>query len=556
MENLEPRILALVSSSGPIKAREIAHVLNNEFSGHVDRSTVNRHLYAMERSGKVKKTGLNRWIATEAGRSDVAAAGSTPTIEFTDDQQAVINLDPSGNLLVRGQAGSGKTTVLAARAGRIRSALGAGDILFLTYNGALCQYVERAFQAQGLQKGVTVSTFHHWCRDAAKSLGAEVQSWIDSKERKAILKEVIREIASESSHRLLDLEGHQERLEWWSDEIAWMLGQYFQRRDDYLTVQRTGRGTETRVTREDRELVWDVFEGYAEELEDRGAEDYDNPAGPILRALERRGETKLPDELRFDHVMIDEIQDFDRSWLLVAALIPRTSLSLAGDLAQRIYRRSFTWKSVGIEIQGGRSRRLGGSHRTTKQIMAVATGLLEGDSVVEDPDYVAPATPDRKGPLVGKITAPTPKEAYDLGYEFVAQRFSRLRSKSVAVALPFGRQTFAAAKALKERRCNASALRGAQLGKHRSGVAVTTYHQLKGLEFDHVVIFGLHDTQYPGRILDGVEEDMRADAAMLARRVLYVAMTRARESVTLVGSEPFCRFFAGASAKDLELVEI
>jgi len=70
-------------------------------------------------------------------------------------------------------------------------------------------------------------------------------------------------------------------------------------------------------------------------------EDYDNPAGLLLRALEEQGGI-FPDALRYDHLMIDEVQDFDKSGLLAAVKVPRVSLSLAGDLAQKIYRRNFT----------------------------------------------------------------------------------------------------------------------------------------------------------------------------------------------------------------------
>ena len=49
----------------------------------------------------------------------------------------LVDLTSGDDVLVRGQAGSGKTTVLAARAGRLLSAMNAGTLLFLTYNSAL-----------------------------------------------------------------------------------------------------------------------------------------------------------------------------------------------------------------------------------------------------------------------------------------------------------------------------------------------------------------------------------------------------------------------------------
>ena len=63
---------------------------------------------------------------------------------------------------------------------------------------------------------------------------------------------------------------------------------------------------------------------------------------------------------------------------------------------------------------------------------------------------------------------------------------------------------------------------------------------------------GLHDAQYPGRVLEKLPEEDRDDESNLMRRVLYVAMTRARQGVTLVGSEPFCRFFDAVPTELLE----
>jgi superfamily I DNA/RNA helicase len=287
--------------------------------------------------------------------------------------------------------------------------------------------------------------------------------------------------------------------------------------------------------------VWDVFERYAEWLEDEEAEDYDNPAGLILRSLmETQGE--LPESLRYDHVLVDEVQDFDRSWLVAAAKVPRVSMTLAGDLAQKIYKRSFTWSSVGIDVRGARSKRLNASHRTTKEIMAVARRILSTNAISIDPDYSPPVEPTKSGPPVNLVIGANPRAAYDDGYDLIAEQFERLRKKSVAVAVPFSRQCWPAMKALEQRRTKAKAAKGASLGTSEGGVVVTTFHQLKGLEFDHVVIMGLHDAQFPGRFLAGLDEDDAREEEQVLARLLYMAMTRAKESLTIVGSDPFCRF--------------
>ncbi|XKH59380.1 UvrD-helicase domain-containing protein [Halomonas sediminis] len=549
----ETQVMKLLRLHAPIKARQLASILGDEFGQHVDRSDINSLLYRLRTEGTVKADASYQWRLTEevaqggdGTESSVASLHTEPAqpaITFTDEQQAVINLDPSQHLLIRGQAGSGKTTVLAARAGKILSAMTKGSLLFLTYNTALCAYVKKSFRQAGMKGDIEVKTFHDWSRSTAKAMGFEFSGWVDGKARSEQLKRLVKEAEDDvGKHRFFELKDAPHLLGWWGDEIAWLFGQHLTRLDDYLAVERAGRGTAVRVTQEDRRFIWSVYELYQEWLEETQQEDYDNPAGLLLRAMMERG-GDLPDEYRYDHVMIDEVQDFDKSWLLVAAKIPRVSLSMAGDMAQKIYRRSFTWASLGIQVQGGRSRRLSASHRTTRQIMDVAGHLLADNDVTDNADYTAPVRPVKEGEKVRLLLASDAKQAYDKGYDFVASEYKRLRTTSVAVVLPFSRQLYPAQKALEKRGLKVKKVKGAGLGSFAGGVAVTTFHQLKGLEFDHVVIMGLHDVQYPGRILDNMDREDRAQEASLLRRVLYVAMTRAKQSVTLVGSLPFCRFY-------------
>ena len=556
MTVLDTQLLKLVQLHAPVKARNLAIILAEEFGKHVDRSDVNSALYHMKTEGKVIINESYQWsLAGQAALPNtqrninnktkpiIETAPAQAEIQFTAEQQAIIDLDPTQHLLIRGQAGSGKTTVLAARAGKILSAMGKGSLLFLTYNTALCAYVKKAFALAGMDGDIDVKTFHDWAKHSAKEIGAEFNGWIDGKKRSEQLKGLIKEAEQEiGNHRLFNIDEVPHLLSWWGDEISWLFGQHIIRLDDYLKIERSKRGTAVRVTQEDRRFVWCVYELYQEWLEETRQEDYDNPAGLLLRSLEEHG-GDIPDNLRYDHVMVDEVQDFDKSWLLAVVKVPRVSLSLAGDLSQKIYRRNFTWRSVGIQVLGGRSRRLAASHRTTLQIMDVAEYLLKGNDVTESEDYTVPVRPTKNGNKVNRLVASSPKQAYDLGYDWIADNFKRLKTTTVAVVLPFTRQLYPAQKSLEKRGLTVKAAKGSSLGNFPGGVVVTTFHQLKGLEFDHVVIMGLHDAQYPARILENIEEEDRNDEIQLMRRVMYVAMTRAKQSVTLIGSNPFCRFF-------------
>lgn len=567
MAVLDTQLLKLIQLHAPIKARNLAVILADEFGKHVDRSDVNSALYRMKNESKVVIDDNYQWsLAGQTGLSNtkrkakeipvIEAAQAQAEIEFTPEQQAIIDLDPTQHLLIRGQAGSGKTTVLAARAGKILSAMGKGSLLFLTYNTALCAYVKKAFARAGMKHDIDVKTFHDWAKHSAKEIGADFNGWIDEKKRSEQIKRLIKEAEKEiGSHRLFNIEDEPYLLTWWGDEISWLFGQHIMRLDEYLKVGRSNRGTAVRVTQEDKRFVWFVYELYQEWLEETRQEDYDNPAGLLLRTLQEHG-NELPDSLRYDHVMVDEVQDFDKSWLLAVVKIPRVSLSLAGDLAQKIYRRNFTWRSVGIQVLGGRSRRLAASHRTTLQIMDVAEYLLKDNDVSESEDYTVPVRPTKSGNKVNRLVANNPKEAYERGYDWIADNYKRLRTTTVAVVLPFTRQLYPAQKSLEKRGLTVKAAKGSSLGNFPGGVVITTFHQLKGLEFDHVVIMGLHDAQYPGRILDNIEEEDRNDEMQLMRRVMYVAMTRAKQSVTLIGSEPFCRFFNSVPQEMFEDIKL
>ncbi len=79
-------------------------------------------------------------------------------------------------------------------------------------------------------------------------------------------------------------------------------------------------------------------------------------------------------------------------------------------------------------------------------------------------------------------------------------------------------------------------------------VTITTMHSSKGLEFDHVFVVGLTQRSMPGRrrsketvpdalLNESLPSDSRADFEAEMRRLLYVAMTRARKRLVLAWPE-------------------
>jgi superfamily I DNA/RNA helicase len=531
--------------------------------GDISKRDINSLLYKMSAKGLTYKNDKYEWSAgqgpskTEPEKANISIlepknnaispdATFQKNIQFSDEQKKVIGIDLNDSLLIRGQAGSGKTTVLAARAGRSLSVASKGTILFLTYNAALCKYVAKIFKSESVSNEITVSTYHEWAVKMAEVMGYKFGGWVQPRDRTDQIKAILtRAITEKGSHRLYDPKDI-DMITWWNEEISWLFGQGIFDFEEYKLAERIGRGIAIRVPLTDREYVWYVYSKYLEWLKTEGKEDYDNVAGLVIKSKEQFGSVS-PENLRFDHVFVDEVQDFDKSWLSVLAPIPRISLTMAGDIAQKIYKRNFTWKSVGIKIQAHRSVPLRGSFRTTKQIMRVGSIIIQNCQMQSDEEYVNPVMPIKQGPLINRLIRKGIKNAYDEGYKYVAHKFKRIRTSTVAVALPFSRQVYPAQKQLSSLGLKAKTAKGGSLGAFSSGIVVTNYHQLKGLEFDHVVLFGLDDQTFPGRYLDKILADDIQDEENVLRKLVYVAMTRAKETLTIVGGNPFCRFFDDVS---------
>ena len=115
--------------------------------------------------------------------------------------------------------------------------------------------------------------------------------------------------------------------------------------------------------------------------------------------------------------------------------------------------------------------------------------------------------------------------------------------RDVVVAAPFKRLAEEAVATLTESGAGAVHLQRAELAE-RSGerVPVTTFHQMKGLECQDIVLLGLEDALYPGWFLQGLDGPEAADKLEELRSLLYMVVTRARETVGLCIGGAACRF--------------
>lgn len=130
----------------------------------------------------------------------------------------------------------------------------------------------------------------------------------------------------------------------------------------YLRVRRAGRGVA--LDRGKRAAVWKVIESYRAKARALESTDFFEKAEIAAAWLDGSGDRP------FDHVIVDEAQDLAPSRLkLLRSLVAEgpNDLFICEDSHQRIYGQKVVLSHVGINVRGGRSRRLTLNYRTTAQ---------------------------------------------------------------------------------------------------------------------------------------------------------------------------------------------
>lgn len=444
------------------------------------------------------------------------------SVSHTPEQLKIIGDVKPGFRIIRGAAGSGKTTTALSCLNRLVAVrlsrrqrhghTAPVRVLVLTFNRTLEGYIaELARQSTPDDHALdlTISTFASWARSLVGNMDIA-----DRDQVSAMLRSPLGSFVTSRQH------------DFFADEVDYILGRFMpENRSDYLAATRHGRGVSPRVDRAVRErLLHDVLPEYEEAKSKRGLIDWSDLAVLAIDAH--------PD-VSYDVVIVDETQDFSANQVraVIRHLQDSHSTTFIIDAIQRIYPRYFAWNEVGISARPEIISTLKENYRNTEAIAAFALPLVDGLPVEDDgtlPDFTACGRSGAK-PLVvaGK---------YSQQLQTMLDRlanFTDFRSESVALLQPRGRGWFnEARKTLRDRGIPYCEL--SRKNEWPSGpevVALCTIHSAKGLEFDHVLLPGLSQQVTPHGPDDG-----DADLDRL-RRMLAMAIGRARKSV-MVGYKP------------------
>jgi mRNA-degrading endonuclease RelE of RelBE toxin-antitoxin system len=454
-------------------------------------------------------------------------------------QQDLVEKSFSGPARVSGSAGTGKTVVALHRARRI-----AKDphsrVLLTTFSEPLAFALERKLQILAGEKSetvprITVASFDGIARELFQIVyGGKPALASEELVRSLLLKAAEGQDGQPTTERFLI-------SEWTHVVDAWQI----KNAATYAEVPRLGR--KNRMGPKQRERLWPVFDKVLKDLNSRGLE----TQASMFNSLAEHYAAKS--EKPFTHILVDEAQDLgvpELRFLRAIAPSGTDALFFAGDLGQRIFQQPFSWKGLGVDVQG-RSTNLKVNYRTSHQIREAADRLFSG--AVSDVDG---RQEDRRG-TVSVFNGPQPMiSLHDNEAAEVAAVAVFLESVLKEGTKPEEIGLFVRTReALRRARAAAEkvGVAVAELTPRKEGpvtaVRIGIMHLAKGLEFKAVAVLACDENLLPllERIESVADEVELDDVYATERQLFYVACTRARDRLLVTGVNPGSEFIGDLS---------
>lgn len=478
-------------------------------------------------------------------------------ITLKGEQKKVLFFPPTNPIQIKGVAGSGKTTVALYRAKHLletqNSLFQEAKIVIFTFNKTLAAYI-RAISPYingGYQKdsdeispktpdglNVTIVNFHSWAYHFAE-IG--YNTTVIQSEQIGIIKDIKKSLTSSSSNVL------NKSSEFFQEEISWIKGKLFNSKTEYLEAKRAGRGILDRITANDKEVIWNVYLKYNEELKSRGKVDFDDYAIKSLHKIENDPFWEPP----YTHIIIDEAQDLNKAQILVISKLvsqETESITIIADAAQRIYKSGFTWSEVGLNVRGGRTIEFKKNYRNSVHIARAALSLLEKEEDKSEFTNVEAAISGGEKPILGYF------ENFDKQLDYLKKELQNLKDQGNITNTIVLHRTNDGVRRIQNYLNNNGfqtelVKSNLPVNYNSHSIKICTMSSIKGLEFNNVFIMDLTDyvIPYPPGF-NYAEDEFHISTE---RRLLYTCMTRARNSLYLIGDKNNPSRYLGEIDSDL-----
>lgn len=450
-------------------------------------------------------------------------------------QQAVVDKTFAGPARVAGSAGTGKTVVAVHRAVQLARRDSATRVLLTTFSEPLSAALATKVAVLGgaeseLVRRITVAPFFGIARELYQLAFARTPNIVpEDILRSMMLKAADAQNGKRFSERFL-------MSEWTHVIDAWQIKSL----DTHAEVPRLGR--KNRMGKKQRDALWPIFAKVIEGLTARGLE---TEASVFTAAADHYAlEATKP----FAHVVVDEAQDLGVPELrFLAAVVPAgpDALFFAGDLGQRIFQQPFSWKMLGVNVQG-RSTTLKVNYRTSHQIREAVDRLMAAS--IADAD----GRDEERSGTISVFNGPTPTvvlaaspaaEAKAVGAFISACVDAGVAAEEIGV---FVRTRDVLARARDA--VGAAGLKPTEITLFKEpapgAVRIGVMHLAKGLEFKAVAVMACDEALLPlrQRVEVVADESELDDVVETERQLFYVACTRARDQLMVSGLEPGSQF--------------
>jgi hypothetical protein len=220
----------------------------------------------------------------------------------------------------------------------------------------------------------------------------------------------------------------------------------------------------------------------------------------------------------YDHVVVDEAQDFTPLQLLLLHRLSHNSMTLSGDLTQRIFPMGIhDWNELGEPIDHHWVLTM--SHRTTLETALFANALLHEMTLATPAERVAY---HGERPLV--VQCQDDDGAVTAAVDYIKDIKNSDAGASVLLVHPRN----GVLRNLRDRLTTigiAGYVAKGDTWEFSEKVAVTTYRRVQGLEYDYVIVLGLNDFE---------TMPISGDKS----RILYTLATRAKKRLVFYVVKP------------------
>ena len=459
-------------------------------------------------------------------------------LKLSDEQEKLIQFGSNGTVLIKGGAGTGKSTLALYRIKKLVEQ-GCTSILFTTYTNALVSYSEQLLEqllgCPPAEKGVEVTTIDAIARRYFITTG-KTTPFIDRDKCLALLAKAL-EQANIPAQNVFDRQVKLQTLQklglpYLLDEILQVIENWGIRTvDDYIAHDRRGRAVPLRQNI--REAIWAVYETWGKLLAQKGSLTWEQLRCQALAVAQNL------DVKPYQAIVIDEAQDFSPVALrFLLNLVPNfDNIYITADASQSIYQRGFSWKQIHEDLKvTGRTLILKQNYRNTQQIAIACTDILLGTEA-GDPECLQqiPSLHIGDPPLL-LLSNDQDQELAAIRDFLVdsAKRF-RLPLHGSAILCPSNHSAETYAKQLSQLGLKAKFVSGKKIDLKAPYIKVLTLYSAKGLEFPFVVVTGLAAGNFPNFSHDLPTEE-HSKISDEQRRLFYVGCSRAMRSLMVCGS--------------------